>query len=53
MVDREWSREMASKFRTELERKKSEKGVDKSTMEAVAEYANYDSMRPRMLRLVV
>jgi hypothetical protein len=46
MVAREWPREMASKFQRELERKKSEKGVDKSTMDAVAEYTNYDGMRP-------
>jgi FAD binding domain len=44
MVIRQWSRDMAAKFQTELVRKKSENGVDKSTMEAVAEYTNYDGM---------
>lgn len=44
MIIREWSREMASKFQTEFERKKSENGVDKSTMEAVAQYTNYAGM---------
>jgi hypothetical protein len=44
MVIRQWSRDMAAKFQAELVRKKSENGVDKSIMEAVAEYTNYDGM---------
>lgn len=46
MVCREWSREMAAKFQAELERKKIEKGFDKSTMVAVGEYSNYDGKHP-------
>jgi hypothetical protein len=45
MLTREWAREMASKFQTEFKRKKGEKDIDKSTMEAVAAYSNYDGMR--------
>jgi len=51
MVTRQWARDMATKFQAELARKKGENGVDKTTMEAVAEYANYDGMRPSILRI--
>jgi hypothetical protein len=51
MVIRQWSRDMAAKFQTESVRKKSEDGVDKSTMEAVAEYTNYDGMPPFALQV--
>lgn len=33
----------------ELKRKRSEKDFDKSTLEAVAAYSNYDGMRPSTL----
>jgi hypothetical protein len=42
-VCRQWARDITAKFRAELERGKRN-GVDKDTMEAVAEYANYDGM---------
>jgi hypothetical protein len=41
-VCRGWARDMAAKYHAELERQKKSRGVDRTTMEAVGHYGNYD-----------
>ena len=44
-VCRGWARDLAQKFKAEAAKAKTQ-GVDKSTMEAVGQYANYDGSSP-------